>query len=118
MKVVIPGGTGQVGVVLARAFQAAGHEVVMLSRRPAAAPWRVVTWDGARLGEWAKELDGAKVVINLAGRSVNCRYHAEDGGRCRPLRIEKFHVIIAPDSCGWVPARFGWRGQLFNTKHN
>jgi uncharacterized protein (TIGR01777 family) len=93
MKVVIPGGTGQVGIVLARAFQAAGHEVVMLSRRPAALPWRVVTWDGERLGEWAKELDGAEVVINLAGRSVNCRYHAENRREIIDSRIKSTRLV-------------------------
>ena len=40
MKVVIPGGSGQVGTLLARAFVADGHEVVVLSRNPAQAPWR------------------------------------------------------------------------------
>lgn len=74
VKVVIPGGTGQVGTLLARAFHSAGHEVVVLSRRPLAAPWRVVGWDAQSTGAWASELDGADAVINLAGRSVNCRY--------------------------------------------
>jgi uncharacterized protein (TIGR01777 family) len=76
MKIVLPGGSGQVGTLLARAFAAGGHEVVVLSRRPAAAPWRVVAWDAATAGDWARELDGADAVINLAGRSVNCRYTA------------------------------------------
>lgn len=76
MKVLLPGGSGQVGTILARAFLAAGHEVVVLSRAaaPATAPWRMVRWDAATLGSWAREIDGADVVINLAGRSVNCRY--------------------------------------------
>lgn len=78
MKVLIPGGSGQVGHVLARAFSANGHEVVVLSRNPGKAPWRVVRWDAETLGDWASELDGADVVINLAGRSVNCRYTAEN----------------------------------------
>ncbi len=76
MKVVIPGGSGQVGTVLARAFQARGHDVVVLSRHPSARPWRVVRWDGRTPGPWSKEIDGSDVVINLAGRSVNCRYTA------------------------------------------
>ena len=46
MKIVIPGGSGQVGTVLARAFHGDGHEVVVLSRSAAARPWRVVAWDG------------------------------------------------------------------------
>jgi uncharacterized protein (TIGR01777 family) len=75
MKIVIPGGSGQVGTILARHFHQGGHEVVVLSRSAhRQAPWRVVPWDARTRGEWAKELDGADVVINLAGRSVNCRY--------------------------------------------
>ena len=76
MKIVIPGGSGQVGTVLARAFHGNGHDVVVLSRGPACPPWRGAAWDGATLGTWAGEIDGADVVINLAGRSVNCRYTA------------------------------------------
>jgi uncharacterized protein len=74
MKVVIPGGSGQVGGILARHFHARGDEVVVLSRTPVAAPWQVLAWDAQMLGPWAKEFDGADVIINLAGRSVNCRY--------------------------------------------
>ena len=74
MKIVLPGGSGQVGTLLARAFQRAGHDVVVLARHAAPASWRTVTWDGAAPGDWMAELDGADVVINLAGRSVNCRY--------------------------------------------
>ena len=74
MKIVIPGGSGQVGTILARAFHATGDEVVVLSRHQVARPWRVVRWDGSTLGAWQREIDGADVVINLAGRSVNCRY--------------------------------------------
>jgi hypothetical protein len=76
MKIVIPGGCGQVGTVLARAFHGDGHEVVVLSLHPDHRPWRVVAWDGATLADWQREIDGCDVVINLAGRSVNCRYTA------------------------------------------
>jgi uncharacterized protein len=76
MKVVIPGGTGEVGSVLAQALAAAGHEIVVLSRRPGRSRWRVVQWDGVNQGEWVREIEGSDVVINLAGRSVNCRYTA------------------------------------------
>lgn len=74
MKIIIPGGSGQVGAILGRAFVAERHEVVVLSRHPGPSPWRMVMWDGQSQGEWAREIDGADVVINLAGRSVNCRY--------------------------------------------
>lgn len=74
MKLVLPGGSGHLGTLLARAFHDDGHEVVVVSRRPVSAPWRSVAWDGATAGAWSREIDGADVVINLAGRSVNCRY--------------------------------------------
>ncbi len=73
MKIVIPGGTGQVGKVLTREFRARGHDVVVLSRGEVSSEC-VVPWDGRTLGPWAAEIDGADVVVNLAGRSVNCRY--------------------------------------------
>jgi uncharacterized protein len=72
VKVVIPGGTGQVGTALGRVLRGEGHEVVVLTRR--AAGDGQVAWDGERLGPWAREVDGSDVVINLAGRSVSCRY--------------------------------------------
>jgi hypothetical protein len=75
MRIVIPGGSGQVGRILARHFFAQGHSVTVIARHPAAEAWRTVPWDGHGLDQWAVEIDGADVVINLAGRSVNCRYH-------------------------------------------
>jgi uncharacterized protein len=78
VKIVLPGGSGQVGTLLARAFLADGHEVVVLSRSPTRAPWQTVVWDAQTPGEWIRTLDGADVVINLAGRSVNCRYTPEN----------------------------------------
>lgn len=74
MKIVIPGGSGQIGTVIARFFHARGDEVIVLSRRATKAPWRVVTWDGETLGDWKTEFEAADAVINLAGQSVNCRY--------------------------------------------
>ncbi len=71
MKIVLPGGGGQVGTLLARAFQSDGHEVIVLSRKLYQAPWRVALWDTKTVGDWAGELDGADAVINLAGRSAH-----------------------------------------------
>jgi len=74
MKIVIPGGSGQVGRILARHFHAQGHTVTILSRHPRPAPWRVVAWDGLTPGAWITDVAESDVCINLAGRSVNCRY--------------------------------------------
>ena len=93
MKVVIPGGSGQVGTVLARAFHEEGHDVVVLSRRPAARPWRVVVWDGATRGDWQREIEGCDVVINLTGRSVNCRYTAANRAEILQSRVLSTRVV-------------------------
>jgi uncharacterized protein (TIGR01777 family) len=93
MKIVIPGGTGQVGTILARAFREGGHEVVVLSRRPVSAPWRVEAWDARELGGWAAEFEGADAVINLAGRSVNCRYDEAHRREIMESRVESARVV-------------------------
>jgi uncharacterized protein (TIGR01777 family) len=93
MKIVLPGGSGQLGTLLARAFTTAGHEVVVLSRNPGKAPWRVVQWDGETLGAWAAELDGADIAINLAGRSVNCRYNAANRRRIKKSRVHSARAV-------------------------
>ncbi|MDX8141175.1 TIGR01777 family oxidoreductase [Lentzea sp. BCCO 10_0061] len=87
MKIVIPGGTGQVGGVLTRALRAAGHDVVIISRSAG------VRWDGHTLGRWAQEIDGADVVVNLAGRSVSCRYTAENLRQMMRSRVDSARVV-------------------------
>lgn len=97
MRIVIPGGSGQVGTVLARAFHADGHEVTVLSRSPAPArapaPWATIAWEGRTLGPWAEALDGADVVINLAGRSVNCRYSERNREAIMRSRTESTRAV-------------------------
>lgn len=93
MKIVIPGGTGQVGTVLARAFHDEGHEVAVLSRHAEMLPWQIVQWDGKTIGPWADEIDGADALINLAGRSVNCRYHEKNRREMMDSRIDSTRVI-------------------------
>jgi uncharacterized protein (TIGR01777 family) len=93
MKIVLPGGSGQVGTLLARAFVADGHEVLVLSRQPKPVPWRVVRWDAESVGDWATEVDGADVVINLAGRSVNCRYDANNRRLIRESRVRSTRAV-------------------------
>ena len=91
MKVVIPGGTGQVGGILRRALSAAGHEVVVLTRRPEQ-EWEV-RWDGESLGPWAEAVDGSDVVVNLAGRSVSCRYTEANLRDMMDSRVRSTQVV-------------------------
>ena len=93
VKIVIPGGNGQVGALLARSFQADGHEVVMLGRSQASGQVRGVIWDAKTLGDWVQELENADVVINLAGRNVNCRYSPENRNEILSSRIDSTRVL-------------------------
>ncbi|MEO8572707.1 MAG: TIGR01777 family oxidoreductase [Pyrinomonadaceae bacterium] len=95
MKIVIPGGTGQVGTVLARSFHEAGHEVVVLGRHPKTESWPVIIWDGKTVGDWEDEIDDADVVINLAGRSVNCRYNKKNRREIIDSRIDSTRILGA-----------------------
>jgi uncharacterized protein (TIGR01777 family) len=93
MKIVIPGGSGHVGTLLAQALHKDGHKVTVLSRSPGVAPWGVVPWDGRTLGPWVNELEGCDVCINLAGRSVNCRYTEENRREIMDSRVQSTRVL-------------------------
>ena len=78
MKIVVAGGSGQIGNCLSRTLATEGHEVVVLSRgAQSAAAVRSVRWDGRTLGGWASEIDGSDAVVNLAG-ATNLTIHDFD----------------------------------------
>lgn len=93
LRIVIPGGSGLLGTILARHFHRQGHVVTVLSRQVQRRPWRMVFWNGRDPGAWTKEVDGADVVINLAGRSVNCRYTAANRRQIMDSRIHSTLVV-------------------------
>ncbi|MEA2163337.1 MAG: uncharacterized protein QOK37_1464 [Thermoanaerobaculia bacterium] len=90
MKIVIAGGTGHLGSLLTEALRARGDDVVVLSRNTEA---HAVRWDGKTLGPWASAIDGADVVINLAGRSVDCRYSERHRREIMRSRIDSTRII-------------------------
>ncbi|WP_206786009.1 TIGR01777 family oxidoreductase [Amycolatopsis sp. MtRt-6] len=95
MKVVIPGGTGHLGRVLSRALAGQGYEVVVLTRHDARPEpgVRHVRWDGRGPGAWTAEVDGSDVVLNLAGRSVNCRYTRANLREMLNSRVDSARVV-------------------------
>jgi uncharacterized protein len=105
MKIVIPGGTGQVGTLLARSFHARGDEVIVFSRSPVTMPWRTVLWDAMTVGPWARELEGADVVINLAGRNVNCRYTPQNRRAIMDSRVFSTRAVGAAIARAQQPPR-------------
>ena len=105
MRIVIAGGSGQVGTILARAWRARGDDVVVLSRSRAAAKWRTALWDAKSIGAWASELDGADVVVNLAGRSVNCRYNTANRREIMDSRVDSTRIVGAAIAQAEQPPR-------------
>ncbi len=100
-KIVLAGGAGCLGRLLRDQFVAAGFEVVILSRR--AGPQTVV-WDGETPGPWVAELEGAEAVVNLAGRSVDCRYHAQNRRLIMDSRLRSTRILgEAIARCEWPP---------------
>jgi uncharacterized protein len=95
MRIVIPGGSGQVGQVLARHLSSQGHHVTVLSRTRshASSPWQTIFWDGVAAGGWQDALEGSDVCINLAGRSVNCRYDSANRKAIFDSRVDSTRIL-------------------------
>jgi len=90
MKIVIAGGTGLLGRVLTRKFRRDGHSVLVLSRNVESPG---VLWDGKTLGGWTEIVDGADVLVNLAGRHVNTRYDAKTRAEIMSSRVDSTRVL-------------------------
>jgi hypothetical protein len=93
MRIVIAGGSGQVGKMLARHFQEHGHEITVFSRHPRPEEWRTTAWDGIALGDWVSCVEGSDVLINLAGRSVNCRYNESNRRSILESRVNTTRLL-------------------------
>jgi uncharacterized protein len=107
LRIVIPGGTGQLGRILTRHFSGLGHHVTVLTRSAGRARamgnppglkkdgflWRALPWDAENLGEWARALEDVDVLINLTGRSVNCRYNAGNRREILESRLRSTEVL-------------------------
>ena len=105
MKLVLAGGTGHLGTLFASAHHGAGDEVVVLSRAPHDAPWRIALWDAQTLGPWTTELEDADVVVNFAGRSVNCRYTPANRAAILASRIDSTRIIGAALAAASTPPK-------------
>jgi uncharacterized protein (TIGR01777 family) len=94
-RIILAGGSGFLGGALAKHFGALGWEIVILTRTPKPRPdsAREVAWDTKSLGDWARELEGATAVVNLTGRSVDCRYTAKNRREIMDSRVNSTRVV-------------------------
>ena len=88
-RIVLAGGSGFLGQLLAEYLQPRGWEPVVLARTPSpGAKFKELAWDARTVGDWAKSLEGAEAVINLAGRAVNCRFTPENRRLVMDSRVD------------------------------
>jgi uncharacterized protein (TIGR01777 family) len=94
-RIVVAGGSGFIGRLLTDRLVSGNNDVVVLTRTPQTARQsiRQVGWDVRTLGDWARELDGARALINLAGRSVNCRYNERNRREILESRVDSTRVL-------------------------
>jgi uncharacterized protein (TIGR01777 family) len=94
-RIVIAGGTGFLGANLVHHLAGEGCEVVALSRHPPARtlPCQHATWDARTVGEWARHLDGAQALVNLAGRTVDCIKSPDHCDEILRSRVESTLVL-------------------------
>jgi uncharacterized protein (TIGR01777 family) len=94
-RIVLAGGSGFLGHALAKKLLAGNYEVIVLTRSTRARGDGVkqICWDGKSSGEWSKLIDGAEVVINLTGKSVDCRYNGKNRRAIISSRVDSTLAI-------------------------
>lgn len=92
MKIIIAGGSGHLGKMLLKHFRKQQYDIKILTRNiKKKDPF--VFWDGKTLGSWQKIIDGSDIVINLAGRTVNCRPNKKNLKEMMDSRVDSTRVI-------------------------
>ena len=94
-KIVIAGGTGQIGKLLCNHFKNISSEIIVLSRNPKSSDKNIkyVSWDGRTIDSWIQELEGVDVLINLTGKNVNCRLTEKNKSELISSRINSVLVL-------------------------
>ncbi|AUP80302.1 TIGR01777 family oxidoreductase [Flavivirga eckloniae] len=101
-KIIIAGGSGFLGQVLTDHLYSKGYNIKVLTRTPKLE--HDIYWNAKDFGSWCKELEGAEVLINLTGKSVDCRYTEKNKQLIRTSRIDSTHLLgLAVNLCKTPP---------------
>ena len=94
-KIILAGGNGYLGTILAESYRPLAAEIIILSRHPKNANGNVRTliWDGKAGGDWVKDLEGADLLMNLCGKNVNCRYNQKNKQEILDSRIDPTKLL-------------------------
>ena len=91
MKIVIAGGSGFLGRALQQYFATASNEIIVINRAPRST--NAIQWDGKNQDDWTSAINGADVLINLAGKSVDCRYTEANKNAISSSRIDSTQAL-------------------------
>lgn len=96
-RIVLAGGTGLLGQLLIPSFVEKGYEVIVFTRQTkhnsTFGDIKYVYWDGRTIGDWATYLDGADILINLSGESINKRFTTKNKALLEKSRVEPTLIL-------------------------
>jgi uncharacterized protein (TIGR01777 family) len=94
-RIILAGGSGFLGQSFAKKLRQRNYEVIVLTRSPRERGdgAKEVVWDAKSLGDWATLVDGAEVVVNLAGKSVDCRYNEANRKAIIASRVDSTRIL-------------------------
>src|SRR5690242_16016332 len=97
--ILLAGGSGFLGQSLISPLRQAGYEPIILTRSPdrASSDAQHLHWDARTPGPWLHALDGAAAIINLVGRTVDCRKTPSNKHEIQHSRIDSVHALA--DAC-------------------
>jgi NAD dependent epimerase/dehydratase family enzyme len=108
-RIVLAGGSAFIGQSLSPFLISKNYEVIVLTRAESdqRGAVRNAHWDGKTLGDWIQFLNGAAVVVNLTGRSINCRNTPENRHEIIDSRVDSVRVLgRAIEQCAHPPQVF------------
>lgn len=104
-RIVIAGGSGFIGEALSAFLTTGNIDVVVLTRgkNQSRNGIRSLNWDGKTSADWTRELDGAAAVVNLAGRSINCRFSEENRSEILHSRVDSTRTLVKAIAASAAP---------------